>query len=244
MLQHKYAAIKIALENFGAYITYLEQLTQTDSKPEKQAQIKGWLIQWKESNLLLYMSVLLDVLAPLLRLTLALQAEKHNQVKQVCCIQDFTWTMAKLQTAIENTLDYEDKHITYYKRFRDSLTVKTAGKTSDTFYQGIKLKNYSHYQDVKQIRSLYIDLITRITHTMSDHFNGLKPSPVFKHMVALLDASTWTKNTTTYTEKALTELAEHFKPLLVKNNCVMEKLELRIRIIRIKCVKKLYYSNY
>ena len=64
-------------------------------------------------------------------------------------------------------------------------------------------------------------------HTMSDRFRGPQQSPVFKHMVALLDKSTWAKDTTTYTEKALTELAEHFKPLLVKNNCVMENILLQ-----------------
>ena len=42
-------------------------------------------------------------------------------------------------------------------------------------------------------------------HTMSDRFRGPQQSPVFKHMVALLDKSTWAKDTTTYTEKALTE---------------------------------------
>ena len=39
-LEHKYAAIKIALENFEAYIPHLEELAQTDFKPEKQAQTK------------------------------------------------------------------------------------------------------------------------------------------------------------------------------------------------------------
>ena len=39
--------------------------------------------------------------------------------------------MTKLKIAVENILDEEDEHITYYKRFRDSLTTKTAGKTSD-----------------------------------------------------------------------------------------------------------------
>ena len=61
------------------------------------------------------MSVLLDVLAPVRRLALALQAERHDRVKQDRPIHDFTWTMAKLQIAVENTLDEEDKHITYYK---------------------------------------------------------------------------------------------------------------------------------
>ena len=51
-------------------------------------------------------------------------------------------------------------------------------------------------------------------------------------MVALLDRSTWAKDTTTYTEKALTELTEHFKVLLLKNNCVMENISLGLSASR------------
>ena len=47
--------------------------------------------------------------------------------------------MAKLQIIIDNTLDDDDdEHITYYKCFRDSLTLKTVEEGPDeTFYQGI-----------------------------------------------------------------------------------------------------------
>lgn len=47
--------------------------------------------------------------------------------------------MANLQIAVENNLSKEDELITDYKRFRDPLTTKIAGETSDTFYQGIKI---------------------------------------------------------------------------------------------------------
>ena len=43
-------------------------------------------------------------------------------------------------------------------------------------------------------------------------------------MVAQLDTSAWAKDTTTYTEKALKELDEHYNPLLLKNNCAMENI--------------------
>ena len=45
------------------------------------------------------------------------------------------------------------------------------------------IKKNSHlFWDVEQVKSLYIDLITRITHTMSDRFDD--------HLVTLLDTST------------------------------------------------------
>ena len=130
-LELKYAATKTALENFRAYITHQDELKQTDSKSENQAQIKGWLIQWKEFNLLIHMSILLDVVGQVRRLTFALQTKNHGPGKQVCRIHDFTQAMTKLQMSIENTLDEEDKPTTYYKwspkiKYHSEGNVKTA----------------------------------------------------------------------------------------------------------------------
>ena len=74
--------------------------------------------------------------------------------------------MVKLQIVIETMLDADDddddddddgEHITNYKRFRDSLILKTIEEGPDeTFYQGIKLKNYNHFQEVSHIKSILI----------------------------------------------------------------------------------------
>ena len=140
-------------------------------------------------------------------------------VKQVRRIQEFTWTMAKLQITIDNTIEGDEERITYYKRFKESLTMKTVeGRAEETCYQGVKLANYHLFRNVEQIKSLYLNLIFKITVTMSNRFEHLTESPVFKHLVALLDVSTWAKDTTPYTEEAISEMIEHFKPLLVKTN--------------------------
>ena len=125
-----------------------------------RAQIKGWLILWKEANLPVNLSVYLDILAPLRHLSLELQAKKQDTVQQVYYIQKFAGTMVKLQIVIETMLDADDddgEHITNYKRFRDSLILKTIEEGPDeTFYQGIKLKNYNHFQEVSHIKSILI----------------------------------------------------------------------------------------
>ena len=70
--------------------------------------------------------------------------------------------MVKLQIVIETMLDADDddddgEHITNYKRFRDSLILKTTEEGPDeTFHQGIKLKNYNHFQEVSHIKSILI----------------------------------------------------------------------------------------
>ena len=129
-----------------------------------RAQINGWLILRKEANLPVNLSVYLDILAPLRHLSLGLQAKKQDTVQQVYYIQKFAGTMVKLQIVIETMLDADDddddddgEHITNYKRFRDSLILKTIEEGPDeTFYQGIKLKNYNHFQEVSHIKSILI----------------------------------------------------------------------------------------
>ena len=125
-----------------------------------RAQIKGWLILRKEANLPVNLSVYLDILAPLRHLSLELQAKKQDTVQQVYYIQKFAGTMVKLQIVIETMLDADDdddEHITNYKRFRDPLILKTIEEGPDeTFYQGIKLKNYNHFQEVSHIKSILI----------------------------------------------------------------------------------------
>ena len=134
--------------------------TNTDSDWEMRAQIKGWLSLRKEAKLPVNLSVYLEILASLRNLSLGLQVKKQDTVQQVYYIQKFAGTMAKLQIVIETMLDDDDddgEHITNYKRSRDSLILKTIEEGSDeTFYQGIKLKNYNHFQEVSHIKSILI----------------------------------------------------------------------------------------
>ena len=126
-----------------------------------RAQIKGWLSLRKEAKLPVNLSVYLEILASLRNLSLGLQVKKEDTVQQVYYIQKFAGTMAKLQIVIETMLDDDDdddgEHITNYKRSRDSLILKTIEEGSDeSFYQGIKLKNYNHFQEVSHIKSILI----------------------------------------------------------------------------------------
>ena len=51
------------------------------------------------------MAIYLDVLSLLRCQSLGLQQELHDPVKAVCCIQEFTQTMAKLKLLIDQSFD-------------------------------------------------------------------------------------------------------------------------------------------
>ena len=74
------------------------------------------------------------------RLSLLFQKDFHAPVKAVRQVQEFTWTMAKLQILIENTLDSQDSIMTSYKKFLCEIVEKKSEKEGKVqyFYQDVK----------------------------------------------------------------------------------------------------------
>ena len=104
--------MRIAIELYGPLIGHIESLSQTDSQPKRRAQLIGFIKRWKNASLPLLMSIYLDVLSPMHRLSLSFQNNLHDPVKAVRRVKEFTWTMAKQQILIENTLDSKDSIMT------------------------------------------------------------------------------------------------------------------------------------
>ena len=92
-------------DNYCAYVTHIESLSQTDSQPQKRAKLSGFYKHWTNASTPIYMTIYLDVLAPLKRLSLRFQQVIHEPVKAVRRIQKFTWSMAKLKLFMDNTIE-------------------------------------------------------------------------------------------------------------------------------------------
>ena len=104
-IDHKIRAMKVALDNYGLFISHIESLSSTDSQATRRAELRGYLLRWKDAVIPVHMAIYLDVLSPLRRLSLAFQQDIHNPVKAVRRVVEFTWTMSKLQLLIEGSLD-------------------------------------------------------------------------------------------------------------------------------------------
>ena len=107
-IDHKLTSMKIMLENYGAYISHVESLSQTDSQALKRAELKGYLLKWKDASIPISLAIYLDVLSPLKRLSLSFQKELHDSVKAVHRIQDFNLTMVKLKLLVDESLENPD----------------------------------------------------------------------------------------------------------------------------------------
>ena len=87
----------------------------------------------------------LDILSPFRKLSLGFQQDLHNPVKAVRRIQEFTWTMAKLQLLIEMDLDSTESRLTSYKHIIQNVVQNEDDKTHKL--QGVKLFNFKIVND-------------------------------------------------------------------------------------------------
>ena len=105
--------MKIMLKNYGAYISHVESLSQTDSQALKRAELKGYLLKWKDASIPISLAIHLDVL-------FSFQQELHDPVKGLRCIQDFNLTMVKLNLLVDESLENPESIMTNLKKlFKD-----------------------------------------------------------------------------------------------------------------------------
>ena len=90
--------MKIALENYGKYIGHLREASKGDS------EMQGFLKKWTRARIPFQLAIYLDILSPIRRLSLGMQDEKHDPVKQVQRIQHFDLIMGKLQKGIKRVV--------------------------------------------------------------------------------------------------------------------------------------------
>ena len=215
-IDHKYSAMKNVLDNYGIYIAHIEELCITDSQPEKRAELEGYLKRWKEASIPFNMAIYLDILSPIRRLALSMQAELHDPVKQIRRVKDFMLIMGKLKVFILDTLDGTSDIMTHHKHFTNEV-IHVDGRYH---YQNVDLKHYNRV--INSAENGYLDVIVCIADSMEQRFLSVLKSSLFKNLVALLDVSTWPKtvdSASNFGDLPICEIVEEFEQLLAKNHC-------------------------
>ena len=190
-------------------------------------------------------NLFIDVLAPLRRLSLSLQSELHEPVKQIKRVQQFTWTMSKLKLLIDSSLDDEENPtLTHYNR----LLKEVKEENGVYSYQGITIRNYVASKNA--VSKSYSNIITNVTENMELRFQDLTASPIFSNLTRILDVKTWpTKENdlSLFADTSILEVGDHFESLLQANGCdtdllLSEWLTLKTHMIPI--VRKNPDENY
>ena len=173
-IAHKVNAMQIALSNYGVFIAHLESLTQTDSRAPKRNELVGYSKKWQQAKYPLHLALYLDILHPLKVISLVMQQETHDRIKQLKHIRDFTWSMTKLSALSEETIDQTTARLTNFTKF-----LKDVVEEDGTFtYQDVKLLNFNVSNE--SLKKSFNDIINDLTEKCNERFSNLQSNPVFK----------------------------------------------------------------
>ena len=116
-IAHKVNAMQIVLPNYGVFMAHLESLAQTDSQALKRNKLVGYSGKWQQAKYPLHLALYLDILQPLKVISLVMQQETHDPVKQLKHIRDFTWSMTKLSALLEESIDQTTARLMNFTKF-------------------------------------------------------------------------------------------------------------------------------
>ena len=135
----------------------------------------------------------------------SLQEERHNPVKAIRRITEFTWTMGKLKCLIDESLVQDKSNMTHFTLLMSKIEVKE-GKHH---YQGIELSKYN--KSFSAVEESYRRGIVAISNSMESRFSDLIASPVFENLVGLLETKVWLEeNFENFGNIKLQILVDHF----------------------------------
>ena len=135
----------------------------------------------------------------------SLQEERHNPVKAIRRITEFTWTMGKLKCLIDESLVQDQSNMTHFTLLMSKIEVKE-GKHH---YQGIELSKYN--KSFSAVEESYRRGIVAISNSMESRFSDLIASPVFENLVGLLETKVWLEeNFENFGNIKLQILVDHF----------------------------------
>ena len=214
--------MKNALEHFGIYLSHIEDLSNNDSQPKKRAELKGFLVKWEQATVPIHLAIYLDVLAPLRCLSLSLQSDLQDPVKQIKRVQQFTWTISKLKLIIDTSIENEENAtLTHHNHLLNEIK----GTDGTYLYQDITIKNFIASKNA--VDKGYSNTIVNIAENMESRFKDLTTSPLFSNLTRILGVKTWpTKenNLALFAGTSIIELGDCFETLLERNGCKTDLL--------------------
>ena len=86
------------LDKFGLYVTHLENVaTDTSYRAKECNRIKGYLNKWKNSKMLLNLCFYLELLEPIMQLSLQFQKENIDTVSAAIAVGKVKGKLLKLK---------------------------------------------------------------------------------------------------------------------------------------------------
>ena len=143
---HKVCALERILDRYGAYLNHLIALTEDPkTKPADKQKLKGYIIKWRESRILIGCAVFHDILKPVAILCKSLQADELCIVSTIEALLRTTKSIKKLKATEMEEFPSVKKVLLRLKDDKSNATSKT--------YQGVELVRYD--QGLTFLKSKY-----------------------------------------------------------------------------------------
>ena len=141
--------------------------------------------------------------------------------------------MAKLKLAVEKSYD-SPKNLTNFNKLLSNIDERNR----NYFYAGTEVARFETIR--ASVCYHCTQTITNITSTIEEKFDNLHISPIFKHLIPLLDVSTWPTDARYFGEYRIQKIAD-FHETLIYNKCHVE--DLQREWIVLKTIVKPIYEN-
>ena len=131
-ISHKRKALQRVVDRYGVYINHLSTLAEDKSvKSDDRARLKGYLLKWRHSKILIGCAMYVDAMKPISLLSLTLQG---HSVDIVLCIEHILKTSKALKSIeTKDPLEWPTVKLVLDR-------IKKVGEDSE--YQGATLKGF------------------------------------------------------------------------------------------------------
>ena len=185
---HKVAALDRLIDRFGAYLSHLTNLIDDPrTKPIDRQKLKGYVLKWREGNMLIGSAYFCDLLKPCSTLCKILQEDDMCVVRAIEAVIKTSKSGDKLKATT----------------FEDLPTVKKVlGRMSNSdesgsmVYQGIEIVNYDRSLTSLKNKHQESEYIGVIQHCLRERVK-VQSTDLLTHAITILATHGWEKSANT-----------------------------------------------
>ena len=179
---HKVAALERMVERFGAYLAHLVAMTEdTSFQAADRLKMKGYVLKWQNTDVLLGCAVFRDILKPASVLSQVLQGE------EICVVRAIEATF-KSKKSLDKLKSTAFEELPTVKTVLDRIEKK--GGTAP-LYQGIDLKKFD--QSIARLKSQTPEWIAALEMCLQQRTTSNEVE-LLTHAVTLLATNGWERN--------------------------------------------------
>ena len=199
-ITHKVAALERVVDRFGAYLSHMIALTEdTSLKSVDRQKVKGYVLKWQDSKILLGCALFHDLLRPCSVLCKVLQEEEICVVRAIEAVMKTKKSLEKIKTT-----PFED--LPSVKKVLGRIKHEDNGSTS---YQGVEL---THFDRARTHLEVHKDEYVEALETCLRNRIQVHDTDLLTHAVTILATNGWERSeSASFGHAALEAICQRFQ---------------------------------